>query len=227
MIKLVNVEKSYDAGRTTALSRLNLTIGRGENVSIMGRSGSGKSTLLNLLSGLDRPDAGEIWLDDELVSEPSQWTHLRASKIGIVFQHFCLLPDFTARENIEIAMLPKQRNPQLRRRRVEELIESFSLARVASQFPPTLSGGERQRVAIARAIVNRPLLLLADEPTGNLDTATGNSVMEMLRTLNANDGCILIMVTHDPALAAQASRQIALEDGLVTIDSGAKSGAQH
>jgi len=217
MIRLANVVKTYDDGRTTALAPLNLAVAKGEHVSITGRSGSGKSTLLNLLAGLDRPDTGDIWFDGEQVTQARQWTALRARQIGIVFQHYCLLADFTVRENIDIGMMPLEQAPA-RRRRLDELVETFDLARIASQFPPTLSGGERQRVAIARAIANRPALLLADEPTGNLNTEASRNIMDILTGLNAASDCTLIVVTHDPAVAARAARRIELRDGTVISD---------
>jgi putative ABC transport system ATP-binding protein len=221
MIRLAGIEKRYDAGQTTALSIDDLEIGDGENVAIVGRSGSGKTTLLNLMSGLDTPDRGEIWFGNRRVGTASEWTDIRAGRVGMVFQNFCLLADFNVCENIALGMMPREASPRRRSERVAELVRRFELTHVAAKFPPVLSGGERQRVAIARAIANRPSLLLADEPTGSLDSATGAVIIDNLVELNVQDGCTLVVVTHDEAVAARASRRIVLKDGKIVSDTKA------
>lgn len=218
MIRMANIVKRYDGGRTTALALDAFEIADGANVAIVGRSGSGKSTLLNLLSGLDTPDSGEIWLKGHPMRDADEWAKARANSIGMVFQNFCLLAEFDARENILLGMMPHEADARTRERRADELIERFGIAHVANKFPPVLSGGERQRVAIARAIANRPALLLADEPTGSLDSATGAIIMDALHELNAKDGCTLVVVTHDDAVAARASRRVVLKDGRIESD---------
>jgi ABC-type lipoprotein export system ATPase subunit len=219
MILLHEVEKSFDHGRIVALKPLSVEIASGEHVAILGRSGSGKSTLLNLMCGLDTPDAGKVVIDGVKVQDADHWARLRAATIGIVFQHFCLLPTFSVRENIEFAMMPTVTSANARATRAHELIGRFGLGHAGAQFPPTLSGGERQRAAIARAIANRPRLLLADEPTGSLDSESGAVIMDHLCSLNRELGCTLVIITHDPAVAALAHRQITLHDGRVTKQS--------
>lgn len=221
MIRMTGIEKRYDAGRTLALSIGKLEIGDGENVAVVGRSGSGKTTLLNLMSGLDTPDNGEIWLGNQHVRTAAEWTDIRAGSIGMVFQNFCLLEDFNVCENIALGMMPRESDPRKRKQRIAELVRRFELTHVANKLPPVLSGGERQRVAIARAIANRPSLLLADEPTGSLDSTTGAVIMDNLIELNVQDGCTLVIVTHDDAVAARASRRIVLKDGKVVSDMSA------
>jgi len=221
MIRMTGIEKRYDAGRTLALSIGKLEIGHGENVAVVGRSGSGKTTLLNLMSGLDTPDDGEIWLGNRRARTAAEWTDIRAGSIGMVFQNFCLLEDFNVSENIALGMMPRETNMRKRNQRIAELVRRFELTHVANKLPPVLSGGERQRVAIARAIANRPSLLLADEPTGSLDSTTGAVIMDNLIELNVQDGCTLVIVTHDDMVAARASRRIVLKDGKVVSDASA------
>jgi putative ABC transport system ATP-binding protein len=216
VLEAVNVKKSYRMGKITvhALKGINLQIREGEFVSIVGPSGSGKSTLMNLLGCLDLPTEGKVFLDDVDVSrmKESQLTEMRCKKIGYVFQKFYLLPFLTALENVELqaklAGIAGVHEKSL------EALRLVGLEQRAKHLPMELSGGEQQRVAIARALVKSPKLLLADEPTGNLDTVTGGEVMATLRSLNAQ-GITILMVTHNPELAAQTNRIIRVKDGLI------------
>jgi putative ABC transport system ATP-binding protein len=211
-----NAKKYYNMGRVTvqALRGVDISLRAGEFVSIIGPSGSGKSTLLNLLGCLDRPTEGAVMLDGIDVSKmgDDQLTEMRRKKIGFVFQKFYLLPFLTALENVELqARLAGVKDS---RKRAEEALAMVGLGGRINHMPRELSGGEQQRVAIARALVKAPKLLLADEPTGNLDTATGGEVMETLKKLNAH-GMTILMVTHNPELAAQTNRIIRVRDGLI------------
>jgi putative ABC transport system ATP-binding protein len=216
VLEAVNVKKSYRMGKITvhALKGIDLQIREGEFVSIVGPSGSGKSTLMNLLGCLDLPTEGKVLLDDIDVSrmKESQLTEVRCKKIGYVFQKFYLLPFLTALENVELqaklAGIPDVHKKSL------EALRLVGLEQRAKHLPMELSGGEQQRIAIARALVKSPKLLLADEPTGNLDTVTGGEVMATLRSLNAQ-GITILMVTHNPELAAQTNRIIRVKDGLI------------
>ena len=207
----------------TILDHVDLAIRPGEFVAVLGPSGSGKSTLLALMAGLDRPTSGEIRIDGAPIQAMSedQLALLRRQKIGFVFQSFQLLSNLTARENvllpIELLGLP---DPFAR---VDELLAAVGLADRGHHYPSQLSGGEQQRVALARAFAARPPILLADEPTGNLDGATGRRVLELLTELRAREGTTLVLVTHDPAVAALAGRQIHLRDGRVERDEPARA----
>jgi ABC-type lipoprotein export system ATPase subunit len=196
---------------------VNLEVGRGETVAIMGPSGCGKSTLLYLLGGLDRPDAGEIWLDGQLMTQMSerQLARLRRESIGFVFQAFQLMDELTAVENVELPALLGGRSPRAARRRAEELLERVGLASRSRFLPTQLSGGQRQRVAIARALVADPALVLADEPTGNLDSAATMDVLRLFDSLH-QAGQTLVIVTHDTRIAATADRMISMRDGSFT-----------
>ncbi len=217
LIRLDNVSKYYALGGETiaALHQIHLDIAAGEFVAIMGASGSGKSTLLNLLGCLDRPSEGAYALDGQNVSRlsPDEQAALRNRKIGFVFQNFNLLPRTSAIENVE---LPLYYTPGLnaaeRRRRAVELLTRLGLGDRLHHHPNQLSGGQQQRVAIARALVNRPPLILADEPTGNLDSRAGAEIMGLFRELNA-EGITLVMVTHEPDIAAYARRTLQMKDG--------------
>ncbi|HYD80893.1 MAG TPA: ABC transporter ATP-binding protein [Paucimonas sp.] len=221
MLKLVNVSKSYIGGevRTTALDRVTLEIDAGEYVAITGPSGCGKSTLLSVLGLLDIPDSGEYWFDGQNVAgwSEARLNRLRRGKIGFIFQSFNLIEELSVAENVELALeytgLPRKE----RRERVTEMLDQLGVAHRARHYPSQLSGGQQQRVAIARALVAKPALLLADEPTGNLDTAHGNDVMRILRQINA-EGTTVVMVTHSPMHAAQASRTLQLLDGSILVD---------
>jgi putative ABC transport system ATP-binding protein len=214
-----NLAKTYDTGgvRVLALRGVDLTIERGEFVAIMGPSGCGKSTLLNLLAGLDRPTAGEVRLDGERIDRLSEaeLARLRRRKIGFVFQFFNLLPALTAVENVELPLLLVGRGRKEARRAAGELLGELGVADRRTTAPVQLSGGQQQRVAIARALANNPDIVLGDEPTGNLDSATAREVLALLRDARER-GQTLLIVTHDARVAAAADRIVTLRDGLVT-----------
>lgn len=228
LIELSGIERRFLLGDTTvnALTGLNLQIAAGQYVAVMGPSGSGKSTLLNLLGLLDRPNAGSYRLEgrDVTTLSPEEQAAVRSTRIGFVFQSFHLVPRLTAAENIALPMTLAGIAPAERKRRVEQALKDFGLENRADHKPDQLSGGQRQRVAIARATIMQPALLLADEPTGNLDRQTGDEVVRLLEALNAR-GVTLIVVTHDPALGARAGRQLVMEDGRLKHDSAEPSHA--
>ena len=221
MLKLRRLSKLHRSGEveTTALDQIDLDIEAGEYVAITGPSGCGKSTLLGILGLLDAPSSGEYWFDGDEVAgwSEARLTRLRRGRIGFVFQSFNLIDDLSVAENIELALEYGDVPAREHRKRVEEAMDRLGLSHRARHRPSQLSGGQQQRVAIARAIVSRPALLLADEPTGNLDTAHGDEVMRILRDLNA-DGTTLVMVTHSPTHAAMAHRTLRLLDGRVLVD---------
>ena len=222
LIALAGIERIFQLGESTvhALHRLDLRIDCGEYVAIMGPSGSGKSTLLNLLGLLDHPDAGTYRLEgrDVTTLSPEEQAAVRSQRIGFVFQSFHLVPRLTAAENIALPMILSGIDPAQRARRVGRALSDYGLANRADHRPDQLSGGQRQRVAIARATIMQPAVILADEPTGNLDRATGEEVMRLLEALNQT-GVTLIVVTHDSALGARAKRQLLMEDGQLRHDS--------
>ena len=205
-----------EGGEVTALRGVSLTVAAGEYVAIVGPSGSGKSTLLTLLGGLDLPSAGSVAiLGTSLSALPDQaLTRLRLERIGFVFQRFHLLPVLTARENVELPMAEMGVSRATRRARAEELLAYVGLAARAGHRPTQLSGGEMQRVAIARALANRPAILLADEPTGELDAATGREILALFRRLHA-DGTTLVVVTHDERVTSEANRVVRMLDGRI------------
>ena len=211
--------RHYANGRTVvpALDGIDLVVRKGEFLALVGPSGSGKSTLLNLIGGLDRPSRGEISVDELSMAEASdtQLVRYRRERTGFIFQSFNLLPTLTALENVEIPMMLAEVAKRERRDRALELLASVGLADRVRHKPNELSGGEKQRVAIARALANKPLLLLADEPTGNLDTHTGAAVLDLLCGLIKARQLTLIMVTHDPQIAARADRVVHLRDGKI------------
>jgi putative ABC transport system ATP-binding protein len=221
MLKLRRLSKLHRSGEveTTALDQIDLDIEAGEYVAITGPSGCGKSTLLGILGLLDAPSSGEYWFDGDNVAgwSEARLTRLRRGRIGFVFQSFNLIDDLSVAENIELALEYGDVPAREHRKRVEEAMDRLGLSHRARHRPSQLSGGQQQRVAIARAIVSRPALLLADEPTGNLDTAHGDEVMRILRDLNA-EGTTLVMVTHSPLHAAMAHRTLRLLDGRVLVD---------
>ena len=221
MIEFTQVSRSFMVGdqQVSALRGVDLNIAAGEYVSIMGPSGSGKSTLLNLIGLLDRPSSGTYRLDglDVTTLDDEQQARVRREKIGFVFQFFHLVPRLSAAMNIELPLVLAGVAPQERKERVAKLLESYGLTDRASHRPDQLSGGQRQRVAIARATIMQPAVLLADEPTGNLDQATGKEVMNLLEQLT-EQGVTLILVTHDPALGQRATRQVRMVDGQVVSD---------
>ncbi|MEX0853473.1 MAG: ABC transporter ATP-binding protein [Bauldia sp.] len=215
LIELLHVRREFDDGRIVAVDDVSLTIARGEAVAIVGRSGSGKSTLLNLMCGLDVPTRGEIRFAGARISGRLAWAEIRARHIGFVFQNFCLIPTLTGRENIEVAMLGQLAGAGRRRQRASELLARLSLAGRADLHPMRLSGGERQRLAIARALANQPQVIVADEPTGSLDSETGRSVIDIIAGLNRELGTTLVIVTHDREVAAVCDRRIEMVDGRV------------
>jgi putative ABC transport system ATP-binding protein len=221
MISLNNIERTFQVGDQTvhALTHVNLTIGAGEYVSIMGPSGSGKSTLLNILGLLDKPTAGVYKLDDHDVTRLSdeEQARVRLEKIGFVFQSFHLVPRLTALENVAVPMMLAGINAVERRRRAAEALKDYGLGDRMDHRPNQLSGGQRQRAAMARATIMHPQVLLADEPTGNLDRASGHEVVALLEKLNAA-GVSLIVVTHDPELGQRAQRQLRMIDGRIDSD---------
>ena len=221
MIELLQISKHFDGKKqVTALADISLRIERGEMVSIVGPSGSGKSTLLNLIGGLDRPSAGEIDIDGRRLSGLSddERTLVRRDKIGFVFQFFNLLPSLSALENVSLPLHLRGLSRRKSQERSRELLELVQLGARVDHLPEELSGGERQRVAIARALANHPPILLADEPTGNLDTHTGADILRLLQDLHARLGTTILVVTHDPTVARACSRTITLTDGRVVGD---------
>ncbi len=210
----------------TILDSIDLEIASGESVAILGPSGSGKSTLLALMAGLDRPTAGEVLLDGLAIQDLSEdrLAELRRRKVGFVFQNFQLLAGQTARENIMLPLeLAGERRPGAR---ADQLLAEVGLGRRGHHYPVQLSGGEQQRVALARAFATRPAILLADEPTGNLDGATGGRILELLTDLRRREGTTLVLVTHDPTVARLARRAVYLRDGRVERDRRAEAGRE-
>jgi putative ABC transport system ATP-binding protein len=223
MIELAQVSRIFAVGdqQVAALRGIDLNIAAGDYVSVMGPSGSGKSTLLNLIGLLDRPSSGTYKLDggDVTALDDKQQARVRSEKIGFVFQSFHLVPRLTAAMNIELPMILAGIAPEERKTRVAQLVENYGLKDRADHRPDQLSGGQRQRVAIARATSMHPAVLLADEPTGNLDQATGKEVMSLLEQL-VEQKVALILVTHDPALGGRAARQIHMVDGQIVSETG-------
>jgi len=218
VIEAKDLTKVYKMGEIEvhALRGLSVQIARGEIVSIMGPSGSGKSTLMNIIGCLDRPTGGEYFLDRERVSDlkDDQLASIRNQKVGFVFQTFNLLPRATALSNVELPMRYSG-NKKNRKKRALSALEAVGLSDRVRHRPNELSGGQQQRVAIARALVNEPAIILADEPTGNLDTSSGDEIMELLLSLNQDHGTTLVIVTHDPEIALQTGRVIHILDGVV------------
>ena len=221
MIRLENLCRDFPVGNQVvhALDKLNLTIEQGEYLSIMGPSGSGKSTLLNMLGLLDSPTSGDYWLDDirTATMNDDDLAAVRQSKIGFVFQTFHLVPRMSAFENVELPMVLAGLAPSARAGKVSAALERVGLEHRIEHRPDQLSGGERQRVAMARAIVMQPSILLADEPTGNLDSISGREIVDLMEELN-DQGLTLIIVTHDPKVGERARRRLRMEDGKVVSD---------
>lgn len=217
VIELKSVWKTYQLEnvKVQALKDVNLKIKKKEFVAIMGHSGSGKSTLLNLIGCLDRPTSGKVVLDGRDISSlnDSELARLRGRKLGFVFQFFNLYPTLTALENVELPMMIIEKNKNERRKRASELLRIVEMEKRAMHLPSQLSGGERQRVAIARALANSPSLVLADEPTGNLDSKTGEEIMEFMNKLMVEEEKTIVMVTHEPDIAKYAEHVIYLKDG--------------
>lgn len=226
MIEIEALTKTYVMGDEViaALGGVSLTIRRGEHVAIVGPSGSGKSTLMNVLGGLDRPTSGAYRFEDDPVAEydDDQLASFRNRRIGFIFQSFQLLPRLTAVQNVELPMIYGGVEPAERKARAIELLQRVGLGNRLNNKPTQMSGGQQQRVAIARALANQPDLLLADEPTGALDTATGQEVLALFDELNSQ-GLTLCIVTHDNEVAARAKRRVAFRDGHIVSDDGARA----
>jgi putative ABC transport system ATP-binding protein len=213
-VEVREVRKSFEGGRVRALERVSFTLAPGELVALTGPSGCVTSTLLNLIGALDRPDSGGIvvgGIDVTRLADPARY---RADMVGFVFQLHNLIATLTALENVQLPMLGRRRRRE-RERRALELLAVVGLAGRRDSYPPTLSGGERQRVAIARALANEPRLLLADEPTGSLDSATGAQIVELLQRVSSEQGTTILLVTNNDAIAGQASRTLRMRDGVV------------
>lgn len=225
VLELRGIEKTYGSAQNPVpvLRGIDLRVVAGEFVAIVGSSGSGKSTLLNILGCLDQPTSGTYHLvgqDVGVLDDPSM-SAVRKTRIGFVFQSFQLVPHLTVEENVELPLFYSRLSRRTRRQRSRALLERVGLAHRCTHLPSELSGGECQRTALARALVNEPALILADEPTGNLDSKTSASIMQMFRELHAS-GRTIVMITHDPVVAAAAARRITLRDGRVADDSGAQ-----
>jgi putative ABC transport system ATP-binding protein len=223
VVVLKNVSKHYKMGesKVTALDKVNVVVEEGELLAVMGPSGSGKSTLLNIIGCIDNPTYGKVLLGDRDVSKlkDKDLTKIRLREIGFVFQQFYLIPTLTAFENIELPMREARVPREERRKRVRELLKLVDLGDRGKHYPNQLSGGEQQRVAIARALANDPRIVLADEPTGELDSKTAKKIIGFLKELNKSKGITVIIVTHDPSVAKEAERIITLQDGAVVDDS--------
>lgn len=219
MIRSIGLHKIYKQGKSevTALAGVSLDIHQGEFAVIMGPSGSGKSTLLHLFGGLDRPTRGEVMIDGRIISQmsDSEVTLLRRRQIGFVFQFFNLLPTLTALENVMLPLILDGQPTAQTRSQAKELLERVALENRRDHLPEELSGGEIQRVAIARALAFHPPILLADEPTGNLDSITGQGILQLVRRINQEGGCTVVMVTHNREAAAYGDRMILLRDGVI------------
>jgi len=221
MIRTEELTKTFigDEVETIALNRVNLAIDEGEFIAVMGPSGCGKTTLLNIFGLLDRPTSGRYWFQDKDVTNMNEIhrTRLRRGNIGFVFQSFNLIEELTVFQNIELPLLYQRISSGERKRRVTKVLEEIKLAHRRKNFPRQLSGGQQQRVAIARAVISKPQIILADEPTGNLDSLNGEEIMNLLAQLN-NDGTTIVMVTHSPADADNAHRVIQLFDGHIVTE---------
>jgi ABC-type lipoprotein export system ATPase subunit len=230
VIKTEGLKKTYRVGKQTisALDGVSLEVHKGEIVAFTGASGSGKSTLLQLIGGLDKPTAGTVTIHDKDISRLSdrRLSMLRNSTIGFIFQFFYLQPFLKLRQNLEVAGIPLRTKPSERRSRVQQLAEVVGLSDRLNHFPKELSGGQMQRAAIARALLNKPSILLADEPTGNLDSATGSKVEELLFSFNKELGATLVVVTHDAELASKCDIQIFIKDGHIEKIVGEQGGKE-
>jgi putative ABC transport system ATP-binding protein len=230
MIQLQHIQRDYVMGDQTlhALQNVSLNITKGEYISIMGASGSGKSTLLNVIGLLDRPTAGQYFIDNKEVTslDDTELAHIRSTYIGFVFQFFHLVPRLTAAENVELPLMLAGVPVAERKQRVDDVLKALEISNRAHHKPQELSGGQRQRVAIARATIMRPRLLLADEPTGNLDHRSGNEVIALLESLQ-QQGISLVVVTHDPEIGQRATRHITMLDGKIIKDDLESAGQGH
>ncbi|HID75000.1 MAG TPA: ABC transporter ATP-binding protein [Planctomycetaceae bacterium] len=213
VLRTEHVEKFYPDGNVYAVVDVSLAIQWGEYIAIMGPSGSGKSTLLNLLGGLDVPTSGTVYFDGQPLSQLPSLDRFRSEKVGFVFQSFYLLPTLTARENVQIPMFEGPLSAPARAKKADELLAAVGLAHRAGHLPSRLSVGERQRVAIARALANDPVVLLADEPTGNLDSRSGQEVLDLFDRLHNERGMSIVMITHSDEVASRAQRILRIHDG--------------
>jgi putative ABC transport system ATP-binding protein len=216
IIEIKDLKKRYDEGKIIALNGLDLKIKKGEFVSIMGPSGSGKSTLLNMIGALDTADSGQIIVAGIDLTVKKDLSQFRSQEIGFVFQMHNLIPNLNVLENVEIPMFENNLNSKQMQERALELLKAVGLEDKIRQTPNKLSGGERQRVAIARALVNHPSIILADEPTGSLDSKTGDIILKLLRDLHEQENVTLVMVTHEPYVAKMADRVVYVRDGKVS-----------
>ena len=216
MIIIKDLKKRYDDGKTAALDGIDLKIKKGEFISLMGPSGSGKTTLLNMIGALDRADEGNITVASHDLMEKKDFSSFRSKEIGFVFQFHNLIPNLTVSENIQIPMLETEVPHEKMVQRADKLLKSLNLGNKIDQVPTKLSGGERQRVAIARALVNHPSIILADEPTGSLDSKTGNMILNILREIHQKENVTLLLVTHESYVADMAERKIYLMDGKIS-----------
>lgn len=222
VVKIENVTRSYKVGtvETQALRGVNLSIENGEFTALVGPSGSGKTTLLQLIGCLDQPTGGSVWIDGKDVTRlnRNQRADMRRGHIGFIFQFFALIPTLTAYENVEMPLLLNGHSPKDRRERVMELLNAVDLVDRAKNRPDQLSGGQQQRIAIARALAPKPALILADEPTANLDTENGKQVMQTMEKLNKDTGVTFVFATHDPRVIQYARRVITLRDGMIVAN---------
>jgi len=219
VVETIQLTKIYGDGEgVRALDGVTLTIRAGEFVAVMGPSGSGKSTLLNLLGALDRPTSGVCKVNGQDVTQIKDLDHFRSKTVGFVFQLHNLIPTLTARENVEVPLQEERMSDAARRQRAQELLNLVGLGDRMNFMPAQLSGGQRQRVAIARALANRPAIILADEPTGNLDSKSTDEIMDLMRQLNREQGTTFIVVTHNPAVARAADRIVTVRDGKIKRD---------
>jgi ABC-type lipoprotein export system ATPase subunit len=218
LLSAEHLRKVYPDGKVVALEDVSLKIAPGEHVAVMGPSGCGKSTLLNLLGALDRPDSGEVFFEGVPLSRQPSLARLRSRKIGFVFQSFHLLPTLTALENVQVPMFGGPLSASGRAKKARELLETVGMLHRAEHTPSQLSVGERQRVALARALANDPVLLLADEPTGNLDSRSTAEVLDLFSSLNGDRGLTLVIVTHSPEVARRGGRVLWMSDGRLVKD---------
>ena len=218
LLRTEQLAKTYDDGDVHALADVNVSIQRGEFVAVMGPSGCGKSTLLNILGGLERPSAGQVYFEGKPLSELADLDRFRSHNLGFVFQSFLLLPTLTALENVQVPMFEGSLGARARAAKAGELLHAVGLSHRLHHLPSKLSVGERQRVAVARALANEPSLILADEPTGNLDSKSAIEILELFENLNRQRGITLIVVTHWEGLTDYATRTIRLHDGRIILD---------
>ena len=221
MFEVRRLKKEYDDGRVQALRGVDLQIATGEFVSVTGPSGCGKTTLLQMLGALDRPSSGTLRYCGKSICDMPDPAGFRAHEIGFIFQAFHLLPTFTALENVQIPMFETKLPGRERQARAARLLKSVGLEQRLNHFPSTLSGGERQRVAIARSLANEPAALLADEPTGNLDSENARLILDLIISLRSEQKTTLVLVTHDPAIAGLAARMVQMKDGRIVSDRNA------